>query len=202
MTIIGSSSGAVPITGKNNTSVAFGGAAGGYWYEWTDDTNPTYFFSRTGTEDWRWGIRIDNLPDGSGAGNTLNKMDVQWKIKTGTPTMHIIGRLWDDSEPANIVETLNFESSGSGTYLTGSDITSSYEWYTATIETPTVMTDNHVVGIEAITAGTSPATNYMSMAYNNEAADNPSYYNGWNSTSDPTVQNWSNSPYRMNQRLY
>jgi len=174
-------------------------AAGGYWYEHINETDiDTYFFARTGTEDWRWGIRVSEITDG--AGNTLNSMDVQWRIKTGTPTMQIIGRLWDDSNPAVILDTLNFEDSGSGTYLTGSDITSSFEWYTATAASPTVVDDDMIIGIEALNAGTSPASNYMTMARSPWVpSPTPANYNGW---SGSVSQGWqTNSPYRMNQRL-
>ena len=80
--------------------------AAGYWYEHINETDiDSYFFARATGEDWRWGIRVSEITDG--AGNTLNSMDVQWRIKTGTPTMHIIGRLWNDSNPAVILDTLN-----------------------------------------------------------------------------------------------
>ena len=203
MKIYGSPTGANVIFGKNNTGVAFGGAAaGGYRYDHTEYTNPTYIWARSttqGGQDWRWGIPIVKI-DGA-AGNTLNQMDIYFK-KTGSPTLTIIGRLWDTNDPAGIVETLNFESSGTGTTLTGSDITTDFAYYTATIENPTEMTDSHVVGFEA-TNGTSMSlatllSNYISAAYENVGA-NSSNYNGWAGSTDQT---WSGaSPYRMVQRL-
>jgi len=169
-----------------------------YWYEHTDNTIDSYIYSRStseGGQNWRWGIKLT----ASENDNTLNAMDIQFRIFTGTPTMTVIGRLWDDSNPPTILDTLNFESSGSGTTITGSDLTSSFEWYSATASNPQTVLTNYVVGIEATNEGTSPTSNYFVTARTEWVpSPTPSNYGDW---AGSTSQTWSYSPYYMNQRM-
>ena len=169
-----------------------------YWYEHTDNTLDTYIWSRSlleGGEDWRWGFTITATENGE----TLNAMDIQFRIAAGTPDVQLIGRLWDDSDPPTILDTLNFESSASGTYITGEDLTSSFDWYTATAASPQTVSTGYVVGFEALDEGTSILSNYITSARTAwVASPQPNKYNGWNSNVDRT---WQNSPYYMNQKM-
>jgi len=196
--IIGSAKGGVTLPNKNNSSVAFGGvAAPANWYEHTDNTADTYIFSRStkeGGEDWRWGLKLTATEDGE----TLNAMDIQFRIAAGTPTVQLIGRLWDDSSTPNILDTLNFESSASTTYITGGDITTSFEWYTATATSPQTVSTGYVVGFEALNEGTSILTNYIVAARTDAVTPPPAKGNGW---AGSTSQAFATSPYYMNQKL-
>jgi len=173
-------------------------APASYWYEHTGNTLDTYIWSRStleSGEDWRWGFTITATEDGE----TLNAMDIQFRIYTGTPTVQLIGRLWDDDDPPNILDTLNFESSASTTYITGGDITTSFEWYTATAESPQTVSTGYVVGFEALNEGTSILTNYITSARTAYVASpQPNKFNGWNGNIDRT---WQDSPYYMNQKM-
>lgn len=182
-------------------------ASGGVWYDHTEYTNPSYIWARSltqGGHDFRWQIPIVKIT--GGAGNTLNAMDVYFN-KVGSPTLQMIGRVWDLDDPPNILGTLNFLDSASGTYITGGDISATgtdFEYHTATLDTPMTMTDSMGVGWEALNGESMTLAyllaNYIRTAYENVGA-NSSYYNGW-SASGTDVAWLTTSPYRFVQRLY
>jgi len=166
--IIGSAKGGVTLPNKNNSSVAFGGAAvSATWQEQDEGTASTYIWSQKNGENWQYGVQND-----TGSTQTLVTYSLNLK-KVGAPDVILQGVIWQSNK--STVKALSTNT------ITGSDLTTSFAMTDFTFDSVEVESDEYF-GFKANNEGTDIFNQYI--AAERDASQIPTQlYNDWADTT-------------------
>ena len=166
--IIGSAKGGVTLPNKNNSSVAFGGAAvSATWQEQDEGTASTYIWSQKANENWQYGVQND-----TGSTQTLVTYSLNLK-KVGAPDVILQAVVWESNK--STVKALSTNT------ITGSDLTTSFVMTDFTFDSVEVESDEYF-GFRANNEGTDIFNQYIA-AERDASQISTQLYNDWADTT-------------------